>query len=282
MASAVRACCANVPATVIVLVVLGVNYPAMSSRCPVSLNSPRYHSYLAAVFCCLVCEVLLIASIVRCVRTPAGPVNRAIWHNPEEAEVRPICHTRRESGGGPRYCPFCTHYKPDRAHHCHDCGVCVLKLDHHCIFLNNCVGYRNHKYFVLFLFYAVLNGLCIMWALWAGHRTAKTKGALKDLATLLGCSVGMLLASATAFAAATVLSFLLAFHMYLTATNQTMLDLGEKADWSTGSIVRNLEFTFGRGSRLTWLLPVDPDFSDMPGDQWVLRAPRDVSAGVQV
>ncbi|XKL62015.1 hypothetical protein PGB90_001848 [Kerria lacca] len=53
-----------------------------------------------------------------------------------------------------RYCFICNHLKPDRCHHCRICGVCVLKMDHHCPWVNNCISYTNYKYFILFLFYA--------------------------------------------------------------------------------------------------------------------------------
>ena len=50
-------------------------------------------------------------------------------------------------------CKKCLKNKPLRAHHCSICDRCVLKMDHHCPWINNCLGLRNHCYFLLFLFY---------------------------------------------------------------------------------------------------------------------------------
>ncbi|KAJ1023573.1 hypothetical protein NDA16_003190 [Ustilago loliicola] len=41
--------------------------------------------------------------------------------------------------------------KPERAHHCRACKTCTLKFDHHCPWLNQCVGLGNERYFVLFM-----------------------------------------------------------------------------------------------------------------------------------
>ncbi|XP_036372716.1 palmitoyltransferase ZDHHC2-like [Megalops cyprinoides] len=62
----------------------------------------------------------------------------------------------RTLSGGIRYCDRCQLLKPDRCHHCSVCDKCILKMDHHCPWVNNCVGFSNYKFFVLFLAYSLL------------------------------------------------------------------------------------------------------------------------------
>ncbi|CAK8679877.1 palmitoyltransferase ZDHHC3-like [Clavelina lepadiformis] len=53
-------------------------------------------------------------------------------------------------------CQRCETYRPPRAHHCKVCRRCIRRMDHHCPWVNNCIGELNQKYFIQFLFYTVL------------------------------------------------------------------------------------------------------------------------------
>lgn len=54
------------------------------------------------------------------------------------------------------FCAVCECYRPPRAWHCSTCDICILKRDHHCTFFACCVGYYNHRYFILFTFYVFI------------------------------------------------------------------------------------------------------------------------------
>ena len=61
-----------------------------------------------------------------------------------------------EEAGLSSTCQRCKCVKRNRAHHCSVCQRCVMRMDHHCPWINNCVGLVTQKHFLLFLLYTLL------------------------------------------------------------------------------------------------------------------------------
>ncbi|GAB4854978.1 hypothetical protein Ancab_023564 [Ancistrocladus abbreviatus] len=124
-------------------------------------------------------------------------------------------------------CDKCYAYKPPRTHHCRVCKICILKMDHHCIWINNCVGYMNYKAFFLLVLYGALGSIysTVIFLSSALQRDwMRQSGSLK--AFYVACGIVMVGLSMT-------LLTLLSWHIYLLAHNITTIEYyeGLRAAW---------------------------------------------------
>nr|XP_033714663.1 probable palmitoyltransferase ZDHHC12 isoform X1 [Tursiops truncatus] len=114
-----------------------------------------------------------------------------------------------------RRCRYCMVLQPLRARHCRECRRCVRRYDHHCPWMENCVGERNHPVFVAYL---ALQLVVLLWGLylaWSGLRFFRPWGLWLRSSGLLFAT--FLLLSLFSLVA----SLLLASHLYLVASNTT-------------------------------------------------------------
>ncbi|KAI1898934.1 hypothetical protein AGOR_G00077500 [Albula goreensis] len=170
----------------------------------------------------------------------------------------------RAASGAIRFCDRCQVIKPDRCHHCSVCETCVLKMDHHCPWVNNCVGFSNYKFFLLFLVYSML--YCVYIAatvfqyfikFWVGELM---NGPAKFHVLFLMFVALMFFVS---------LMFLFGYHCWLVSKNRSTLEAFSAPVFQGGpdrngfnvGFRRNLQQVFGEEKRL-WFIPVFTSLGD--------------------
>ncbi|XP_024534034.1 probable protein S-acyltransferase 15 isoform X2 [Selaginella moellendorffii] len=115
---------------------------------------------------------------------------------------------------GTRWCKHCHKNKPAFTHHCHICKRCILRMDHHCPWMHNCVGFYNYRFFFVFLFY-----------LWIGCAYAVYMSSQLLFADDYNEQEWQLLFTfVLSFGIFGALSCLFGWHIFLVVTAQTTID----------------------------------------------------------
>ncbi|KAL3668737.1 hypothetical protein V7S43_006032 [Phytophthora oleae] len=154
-------------------------------------------------------------------------------------------------------CRRCKVLKPFRAHHCSFCNRCVLKMDHHCPWVANCVGQGNYKFFFHFIVYAFLSLAMCVRALSGPFQAAlfmdNAPSGAADFSAL--AVVGFVLGGALAIS---LLGFI-AVHSYLLVHGATTIEChkyGRSFPFNQGWR-KNFNDVFGETTK-DWILPTTP------------------------
>ncbi|KAL8142209.1 hypothetical protein V2J09_015241 [Rumex salicifolius] len=218
--------------------------------------------------------VMLLWSYFSVVFTDPGtvPPNWRPTLDEERGEADPL--TGSEHSGLPadssnpkiRFCRKCNQLKPPRCHHCSVCGRCVLKMDHHCVWVVNCVGALNYKYFLLFLFYTLLETALVTVSLFPQFIAFFSDGEIAGTPTALATTF---LAFVLNLAFSLSVFGFMVMHMSLVAANTTTIEAYEKKTspkWRFDlGRKKNFEQVFGTDKR-HWFIPAytEEDLRRMP------------------
>ncbi|KAI9104734.1 DHHC palmitoyltransferase-domain-containing protein [Phlyctochytrium arcticum] len=132
---------------------------------PITVNGGLFLLVLNTILGLMMCNYAL------CVFSDPGKVKEG-WEPPGLGMFGELPDTSLNADGTalinvPSFCTICNSFKPERTHHCRRCGRCVLRMDHHCEWLNTCIGHANHGHFIRFLVFLLLSCISLIFSVFA-------------------------------------------------------------------------------------------------------------------
>eukprot|EP00397_Hematodinium_sp_SG-2012_P024387 GEMP01025397.1.p1 GENE.GEMP01025397.1~~GEMP01025397.1.p1 ORF type:complete len:412 (+),score=78.09 GEMP01025397.1:79-1236(+) len=164
----------------------------------------------------------------------------------------------------PRSCKLCNgNWKPPRAHHCKTCNRCIFRMDHHCPWINNCVGLKNQKYFIVFLAYIILlSVMCFLLLCLGGSFWIQQPYATMNRWTVVFCVFAFLVSAFFMFFAA---DFLID-QIESIESNTSLVETYQRSMGPVGTFGENMRQVFGRVS-WRWVFPLSPRLRPDYGEQ---------------
>ena len=148
-------------------------------------------------------------------------------------------------------CFQCYVVRPPRGHHCSFCKGCVMKMDHHCPWVNNCIGQFTQKFFILFCAYS-LCGFCEVLTIEFYYGYYKSgelfNGKLKTFGICFQVLFNIIFL---------IFSFIMLRDQWgIIQNDSTMIDLKKKRFEEKRDISEVMNETFGCGFGLSWFFPI--------------------------